>query len=82
MTLFSNCDGAGPHRGSEVRKMRLGKPGEMAGNMILCRACWNRELSWRRQRNRELSANPVQVSPLLVEQGFELPLWDKAEVYE
>lgn len=77
-----NCDGAGPHTGRIVKKMRLGQPGEMAGNLILCQSCWKREIIWRRQRNSELTANPVHVAPLLVEQGFDLPRWSEAEVYE
>lgn len=41
------------------------------GNMILCRNCFNRELSWREQRNRELSKDCA----------FALPTWDSLEIY-
>jgi hypothetical protein len=63
-----NCDGSGPHTDGQVRVMAISSH----GNLILCRACWNRELAWRKQRNRELEAFAQ----------FELPAFDAAKVYE
>lgn len=62
-----NCDGSGPHTVGEVKKLPL--PG--AANLILCRACWRRELQYRIARNKELAA----------ENRFPLPEWDYAENY-
>jgi hypothetical protein len=41
------------------------------GNAILCRACFDYELRWRRERNRELSKDCQ----------FKLPSWDSLKVY-
>lgn len=62
-----NCDGSGPHRGDEVRVYPLGG----GANLILCRACWNRENAYNRQRAEETG------SP----ENFTLKSWGTAEVY-
>lgn len=68
MPANNNCDGAGPHLAGVVKKMATGG----GGNMILCRACWARELQYRADRNRNLSGWAK----------FDLPTWKGAEVYE
>ena len=62
-----NCCGAGPHTPGDVRVMPTGG----GGNLILCRACWNRELIYRRERNRELADWA----------RFDLPIWEQATIY-
>lgn len=47
------CDGAGPHTGSETRVYPLGA----GGNLIICRSCWERENRYRIERGRE-TKNP------------------------
>jgi hypothetical protein len=42
------------------------------GNLILCIACFDHELAWRRERNRELEKFAQ----------FRLPSWEACEVYE
>lgn len=69
MSLNWNCDGSGPHHmSSEVRVLPLGGD----GNLILCRACYRRELAWRIGRNRELAKDAA----------FSLPAWESLRVYE
>lgn len=65
-----NCDGSGPHSGPEVRILRIGATADQ-GNMILCRNCFNREIAFREDRNRDLGKDCQ----------FELPAWDSLEVY-
>ena len=60
-----NCDGSGPHAAGTMRLMPTGG----GGNLILCRACWQRELEYRRERNC------VVASP------FTLPTWEEGEIY-
>lgn len=43
-----------------------------SGNLILCRACFNYEIGWRRERNNELEEFAK----------FALPNWEDLEVYE
>lgn len=64
----NNCDGSGPHSSGEVRVMPTGG----GGNLILCRRCWENELSYRRDRNKILGAFAQ----------FALPAWNDSEVYE
>lgn len=63
-----NCDGAGPHVVAEVRVL----PYDGDGNLILCRACFAREIAWRIGRNLELA--PAA--------RYDLPSWDSLEVYD
>lgn len=42
------------------------------GNAILCRACFEHELRFRRERNRDLSKDCQ----------FKLPTWETLKVYE
>jgi hypothetical protein len=66
--LNSNCDGGCCLRSEgEVRVLPTGG----SSNLILCRACYEHELAWRRERNRELGAAFK----------FELPTWDSLEIY-
>lgn len=64
-----NCDGAKcVFQHGQVRKLPTGG----SSNAILCRACFERELVWRRERNRELEKSAQ----------FDLPKWEELEVYE
>ena len=63
-----NCCGAGPHWFGKVKLMPSGGD----SNLILCRACWHREITYREGRNRELG----------VWAHFELPPWYSAKEYE
>lgn len=62
-----NCDGSGPHCGGEVRVLPTGGD----GNAILCLNCYNREIAYRVERNRDLGKDCQ----------FELPQWDTLKVY-
>ena len=64
------CDGSGPCEPGEVRVLPLGSIPDH-GNLILCRACLERELIYRRERNRELSVGCQ----------FRLPAWERLQVY-
>lgn len=67
---LNDCDGSGPCVVSEVRVLPLGS-NPHHGNLILCRACFEREIAFRRERNRELArAN-----------WFALPAWDSLAKY-
>jgi hypothetical protein len=63
----NDCCGNGPHTPGTVRVMPAGGD----SNLILCRACWQRELTYRRERNRELGDDF----------RFSLPAWETAKVY-
>ena len=63
------CDGSGPHDPGRVRLLPGAIPDH--GNMILCRCCFERELAWRRERNRELSKDCA----------FKLPGWLECAIY-
>ena len=67
MTDNPNCSSSGPHESGEVKRMPTGE----GDAVILCRACWLKELAWRRACNKSLAA----------EQWLDLPDWDSAEVY-
>lgn len=57
-----NCDGSGPHSMHlDVRVLPL--PGSAA--LHLCQDCFNREMLWRIDRNRVLSA----------ENRYPIPSW-------
>jgi len=66
----TNPDCNGSHcqqRTGEVRVLPTGGD----GNVILCRACFDHEIRWRRERNRELGDFAQ----------FKLPAWEACEVY-
>lgn len=44
-----NCDGGGPCKPGEVRKLPYGSSG---GNLILCRNCYEKEIAWRKEANQ------------------------------
>ena len=46
-----DCSGSGPHTKGPVYAMPTGGD----GNMILCHACWNHELEYRKERNADLA---------------------------
>lgn len=63
-----NCDGSHCHNeAGEVRALPYGG----GGNLILCRACFDHEITFRHERNRELSE----------EAKFDLPPWQSLNVY-
>lgn len=62
-----NCDGAGPCKEGEVRVLPAGGD----ANLILCRACYTRELWWRRDRNQALAESA----------RFARPAWETLRVY-
>lgn len=51
----NNCDGAGPHSGSVVKRYRLG--GGSAA--ILCLLCWKRECRHAIERGHEKGQDPA-----------------------
>ena len=61
------CDGSGPCDPGRVRVLPAGGD----ANMILCRCCFERELAFRRERNKELAADCA----------FDLPGWLTCEIY-
>jgi len=63
-----DCCGEGPHAPGTVKIMRAGTD----SNLVLCRACWQKELAYRRERNTWLEKFAQH----------SLPSWDEAEVYE
>lgn len=66
-----NCDGSGPHTLGEVRVLPLGTIPDH-GNLILCHACYMRELRYRIERNRELSKDCQ----------YRLPAWETMKPYK
>ncbi len=62
------CDGSGPHTDGAVKVLSTGG----SGNAILCHSCWNRELDYRRERNRSLGDFAK----------FSLPSWESGEEYD
>lgn len=54
----------------EVRLLPLGSEPNH-GNLILCRACFNYEITYQRQRNRELGKD----------NQFNIPNWEDLKVY-
>lgn len=65
----NNCDGSGPC--SPVNQQVRVLPTGGDSNAILCFACYNREISYRRERNKELSKDCQ----------FALPKWEDLKVY-
>ena len=41
------------------------------GGLVLCKACYQQEMAWRRERNKELSK----------ENRFDIPAWKSLEIY-
>ena len=62
------CDGAGPCSKGEVRVL----PYAEAGNLIVCKSCFNREMIFRRQRNFELGKDCQ----------YDVPKWADLEIYQ
>jgi len=46
--IEDRCDGVGPHYGSEIRKLPHGTD----GNILVCHACFDREMSCRKEEYR------------------------------
>ncbi len=67
MNRNPNCSGS--HclsETGEVREIRFPN-----GNLILCHACFDHEIAWRRERNRELATYA----------RYFLPTWQDSSVY-
>jgi hypothetical protein len=68
-----DCDGSG---GSDGERHTLGQvrvlPTGGGGNAILCRRCFEHEIGFRRERNKELDKGC----------RFDLPTWDALKVYD
>lgn len=65
------CDGAGPCDSGSVRVLPMGANPDH-GNLILCLSCFQREMAFRRERNRELSPDCA----------FDLPAWTSLKIYK
>ncbi len=66
-----NCDGGYCRTETgEVRVVPLSS-GPQAGNLILCRGCFDRDIAWRRRRNMELAPDAA----------FDLPDWESLAIY-
>lgn len=52
----------------EVRILPIGGD----GNLILCRVCYEHEMAFRKDRNRQLAS----------QNQFDLPAWEDLSVYE
>ena len=63
------CDGG--HCRSATGEVRV-LPSGGSSNLILCRACFDHEIRWRRDRNRDLGRDAQ----------FKLPTWDSLRVYD
>lgn len=63
------CDGG--HCRTATGKVRVLPLGGGA-NLILCRVCFEHEISWRRERNRALGTAAQ----------FALPAWEALDVYD
>jgi hypothetical protein len=51
---LAGCDGAGPHDPTDGLRVLPLSTDPHHGNLILCRACWDHENAWRRERNSQL----------------------------
>ena len=62
--MYNNhdCDGSGPCSHGKTALLLTGKT-RMDGGVILCRACWRREIEWRRDRNLKLSPDCAFMLP-------------------
>ena len=64
-----NCDGGNTCQGKpdgQIRRFPIGN-----GNFLLCRKCYSNEIAWRESRNEKYNK--------LI---FDLPEWEKLEIYE
>ena len=66
--INANCDGGGPCLPGEVRVLPTGGD----GNAILCARCYRREMTFRRDRNRDLDKDAQ----------FDIPAWKDLKVYD
>lgn len=64
---MNNCDGDHETKG-EIRRL----PISGGANALVCKACFERELIWRRDRNDSLSFTS----------RFSLPMWEELEVVQ
>lgn len=74
--MIQNPDCCGGHcqrETGEVRVLPISRDPHH-GNVILCRACFEREIAWRKERNRELPADALL--------AFALPKWEDLKVYD
>lgn len=62
------CDGSGPCAAGEMRVLPTGGD----SNAILCKFCFEREIAYRRERNRDLGEDCK----------FKIPAWEDCKVYE
>jgi len=67
MQTNNNCNGSGPCLGETVKVLPTGGD----GNAILCLACFNREMIWRRTRNLDLAE----------ENKFQIKKWNDLKIY-
>lgn len=67
-TMFA-CDGEGPHS-VPVRKLPISDNPDH-GNAILCRLCFEKEMDFRKERNKELEPAAQ----------FTLLNWNALEIY-
>ena len=66
-THNNNCDGSNcKFQTGTVKYIPLGD-----GGLILCMSCYQHEMAWRRERNKELSK----------ENRFDIPGWKQLETY-
>jgi hypothetical protein len=63
-----NCDGG--HCKSETGEVRV-LPYSSDGNLIICKSCYDNEMRFRRDRNRETGR--------LI---YDLPAWETLTIYE
>ena len=64
-----NCDGNHCKEiNDEVRYLKMSNN----SGLILCRSCFGYEIKWRKLRNKELEK----------QNRFDLPVWDRLEIYE
>ena len=60
------------HAIGQIKRLPLSR--EQGSALLLCRACYEHEIRYRRERNRELAAAATGTA-------FELPTWDSLKVY-
>jgi len=72
LTKNWNCGGAHCQETSQVNFSQVRVlPTSQDSNAILCHACFNHEIAWRKQENK---TRPEYAR-------FELPTWESLEVY-